>query len=206
GKAREKGRQAVCISNLKQLTISFFMYSQDNDDYLPPAYYYNSEGETGWDFSTDDWWMTYRPGILGGYLSGKVFECPSRFGLKSYDRPFTGYAYNATYLGGGYSVWDGQAQPPVLLTRIRNASGTILLADSAIWTPFTNELIANNVLRAPGDTSYYYGPNVYFRHNGFANAAFCDGHVESIRTKYNESSYDSKLGDLSADDSMYDLE
>jgi prepilin-type N-terminal cleavage/methylation domain-containing protein/prepilin-type processing-associated H-X9-DG protein len=34
-KAREKARQAVCISNLKQLGMAFLMYIQDNDDYFP---------------------------------------------------------------------------------------------------------------------------------------------------------------------------
>jgi len=36
-KAREKGRQAVCISNLKQLTLAFMMYKDDNDGWYPPA-------------------------------------------------------------------------------------------------------------------------------------------------------------------------
>ncbi|MEO0296449.1 MAG: prepilin-type N-terminal cleavage/methylation domain-containing protein, partial [candidate division WOR-3 bacterium] len=30
-KARDKARQAVCISNLKQLGLAFFMYVEDND-------------------------------------------------------------------------------------------------------------------------------------------------------------------------------
>ena len=54
-KAREKGRQAVCISNLKQFGIAFFMYTQDNGEYFPPAYYYYSSqwvGRIWWDQST----------------------------------------------------------------------------------------------------------------------------------------------------------
>ena len=34
--ARERGRAAVCLSNLKQLGLAFIMYVQDNDEYLPP--------------------------------------------------------------------------------------------------------------------------------------------------------------------------
>ena len=34
--AREKGRAAVCLSNLKQLGLAFIMYVQDNDECLPP--------------------------------------------------------------------------------------------------------------------------------------------------------------------------
>ena len=64
----------------------------------------------------------------------------------------------------------------------------------------------NSYLRAPNDPDYYYGPNVHFRHSGFANVVFCDGHAEGTEKKYNESSDDPSLGDLSADDSLYDLE
>ena len=204
-KAREKARAAVCMGNLKQLSLAFLMYVQDNDGYFPPTYYFTTLSEVGWDFATDTWWATYRLGIIGKYLKGRVFECPtSKKIIKSYDRPFTGYAYNATYIGGGYSVWTGQADPPAKISRIRKPSETILLADSAIWSTYTNEVIGNNYLRAPGDSSYF-GPNVHFRHNGFANVAFCDGHVEGTGTKYNVSGYDSSLGDLSPDDSLYDL-
>jgi prepilin-type N-terminal cleavage/methylation domain-containing protein/prepilin-type processing-associated H-X9-DG protein len=34
--AREKARQATCVSNLKQLTTAFMMYAQDYDEQLPP--------------------------------------------------------------------------------------------------------------------------------------------------------------------------
>ena len=206
-KAREKGRQAVCIGNLKQITLSFLMYVEDYDGYFPPAYYYTDTSEIGWDFATDDW-VNWRPGTIGQYLTDRVFECPSRFGVKITDnRPFTGYAYNTGYIGGWYSVWSPTPKPPAKTSQIKNPAGTILLADSAVWNPYVtpNAVTANNYLYAPLDANYY-GPYIHFRHNGFANVAFCDGHVESIGIKYNVSDYDQRLGDLSADDSMYDLE
>ena len=127
-------------------------------------------------------------------------------GLKSYDRPFSGYAYNASYLGGGYSVWDGQAQAPATLGRIQSPSRTVVLADSAAWSSFSYELICNSYLRSRGDPSYaWIGPNVHFRHNGMANMALADGHAESTKAKYNPSVSSPDLGDLSQDDSLYDL-
>ena len=202
-KAREKARQAVCINNLRQLTLAFMMYVQDHDGYFPPSFYSAWPEEICWDFSTTDGWITYEPGLLGQYLTEKVYQCPSRFGLKSCDRPYTGYGYNATYIGGGYGY--GQADPPVKISRIRNISGTALLADSAMWSTYTNELISTNYLRAPNDL-YYHGPNVHFRHNGFANVAYCDGHVESVRKIYNPSPHSGELGDLSEHDEAYNLE
>ena len=204
-KAREKGRQAVCMGNLKQITLSFLMYAEDYEGYFPPAVYYpDASSEIGWDFATDDY-VSYRPGTIGQYITGRVFECPSRFKLNSLGRPFTGYAYNTSYIGGYYGVWFPQPKPSAKISQVRNPSGTVIVADSAIWSTYTNELLANNYFYAPLDPNYY-GPYIHSRHNGFANVAFCDGHVEAIGTKYNVSAYDSNLGDLSADDSMYDLE
>ena len=37
-KAREKARESVCISNLKQWGLAVLMYVQDNDEYIPQAY------------------------------------------------------------------------------------------------------------------------------------------------------------------------
>ncbi len=179
------------------------MYVQDNNEYFPPAYYFTYTSEIAWDFKTDTWWATYEKGIIGSYLTKGIFECPTaKKTIRSYDRPFTGFAYN-TSIGGGYSVWTGQSDPPTKLSRIKNPSKTILLADSAIWSTFTNEVIGNNYLRTLGNT-YYMGPTVHFRHNGFANVSFVDGHVEGIKDKYNVSSYDSSLADLKAE--LYDLE
>ncbi len=36
-RAREKGQQAACLSNLKQLALAALMYAQDHGEKLPPA-------------------------------------------------------------------------------------------------------------------------------------------------------------------------
>jgi prepilin-type N-terminal cleavage/methylation domain-containing protein/prepilin-type processing-associated H-X9-DG protein len=36
GKARERSQTAGCLNNMKQLQLSYQMYVDDNDDYLPP--------------------------------------------------------------------------------------------------------------------------------------------------------------------------
>jgi len=207
-KAREKARQAVCMSNLKQLSLAFLMYVQDNDGYFPPSYY--DDGKLSWDYYTPDW-VNYTPdGILATYLKHQIYQCPTGKRLYSGGRPYTGYAYNFTYIGRGYGPWSPN-EPPAKISRIKKPSETVLISDSGIWMdpdiggPMPYQVCGNNYLRAPSDEGGT-GPLVHFRHNGFANVAFCDGHVEAKGTKYNVSENDSSLGDLSSDDSLYDLE
>jgi prepilin-type N-terminal cleavage/methylation domain-containing protein/prepilin-type processing-associated H-X9-DG protein len=200
-KAREKARQASCQSNLKQLTLAFMMYAQDYDETMPPAYYYQNgwNDEFAWDFHINWASGATELGLVGPYTrSGQLNSCPSFTG-ETWGRPHTGYAYNTSYIGADPLAGTGSAS----LAEIKSPAETVLLADSAYL--FNNSATGNNFLRAPGDPSYaWIGPNVHFRHNRTANVAYCDGHVKAVSRMFN-SSGGNDFGDLSADDSAYDL-
>ncbi|MCD6219559.1 DUF1559 domain-containing protein [Candidatus Calescamantes bacterium] len=68
-KAREKARQAVCQNNLRQISLSLFMYAQDYDEYLPTP---------RWS-SVYPYTMKYiKPMIYPSYLKdGHICYCPS---------------------------------------------------------------------------------------------------------------------------------
>ncbi len=206
--AREKAKEAVCKNNIRQLALAFMMYTENYFGFFPPSYYADIGWNwvDSWDFYTE--WAdpsATREGLLSSYcLDGKIWQCPS-FNYYGSDRPYTGYAYNSSYIGIAPFEEMMLGRKSAKITSILEPTRTVLVCDSAIWSTFTSETIGNNYLRAPGDPSYF-GANVHFRHNGFANVVFCDGHVESIGKKYNESADDPSLGDLSADDSAYDLE
>src|ERR1035438_9102007 len=55
-KAREKGRMAVCVSNLRQISIAIHLYTDDNDSQMPPASYGASPAPGPW------------PKLLGQYM------------------------------------------------------------------------------------------------------------------------------------------
>jgi prepilin-type N-terminal cleavage/methylation domain-containing protein/prepilin-type processing-associated H-X9-DG protein len=86
-KAREKARQAKCISNMKQLALATIMYAGDYDDHLPMIYYwYITGGPTAADFPDCQYpgiatslsgcynWAT----LINAYMRNRgVFTCPN---------------------------------------------------------------------------------------------------------------------------------
>jgi len=201
-RAREKARQTSCLSNLKQLSLAFIMYAQDYDETMPPAVY--PDWATYWDTKVDWFGNVIGDGMITPYTKNQqISQCPSIKGISS-DRPYTGYAYNTTYIG----CIPFEGRQPACLAAIQYPSETVLLADSAVWSTFTNEVYGNNLLRSPNDPvriSWGLGPMVHFRHNETANVTYCDGHAKATNTKHNVDSAEATLADLSSDDSAYDL-
>jgi prepilin-type N-terminal cleavage/methylation domain-containing protein/prepilin-type processing-associated H-X9-DG protein len=72
GKAREKARQAKCTSNQKQIALAVAMYTQENEEKLPPV--------TGWLTSIN--------------VPDKMFDCPTSENRGNVSKP--DYGYNAT--------------------------------------------------------------------------------------------------------------
>ena len=102
--AREKARQAVCLSNLRQINNGLVLYADDFHGY-PPRWYgpYGGIGGNYWQdglapyagvkFSALPAEPTTRTGV-----GNTVFRCPSHV-LSS--PPFTGeYYYNGKYIHG----------------------------------------------------------------------------------------------------------
>jgi hypothetical protein len=69
-RAREKARQAICLSHLRQLGTAVMLYTQDYDEYLPN----NFAGKK----DTNLWNDRAGNGLLGPFLKNKsVWFCPS---------------------------------------------------------------------------------------------------------------------------------
>jgi len=102
-KARAKAVQTTCLSNVRQLALAFLMYAQDYDERMPFAYDYADDWsyESAWDYFIDYVSGTYRLGLIGPYTGNQqINSCPTAQGLESWGRPYSGYAYNASYVGG----------------------------------------------------------------------------------------------------------
>src|SRR5215212_7031284 len=74
--AREKARQATCLSNMKQWSIGTKMYLSDYDETVVPCYLYTVHGSSG-TLKTGapvlQWWSD----LLDPYVKNdKVWHCP----------------------------------------------------------------------------------------------------------------------------------
>ncbi len=170
-KARAKGMEATCKSNLKQIFQASFMYSEDND--MERMVYV-----------TADVWprllATNYTGLLpamqydaGNNPTGGVYYCPA----ESY-KCAVGTAWYMSFRGCHYGMniyltYKILAPP----TDAHNAAGR--------WHP--KQQLAN-----PGYTMYYsdtihYSDNTVdtrggkFRHSNGLNSIFLDGHIEHLK-------------------------
>jgi len=204
-RAREKGRQTVCSSNLKQLALAWLMYAQDYDETACPSYYFADRSyrtELGWDFTLGPARGQVRPGLLSAYAnSGAIHQCPDFTG-PAFGRPYTGYAYNATYLGGDDYRFgaDGRLWPACKLAQIGLPVVTAAFADGG-WGAAKPQ--AENYLRAPSETGLIRAGLVDFRHTQTANVAYADGHVRAVHSAFAFNSNYPEFGTLSRDDSAY---
>jgi prepilin-type N-terminal cleavage/methylation domain-containing protein/prepilin-type processing-associated H-X9-DG protein len=193
--ARSKARQTSCLSNTKQLGLAALMYSQDYDSTFPLFSY--GDSKTYWvgaraGFSGP---LDKKLGLIFPYLkSGELQRC------SEYAGPFhlggTGYGYSAVlaneqWVNTGGS-WVMQPQPATDAAITRPAE-CLLFADSGNRTdpaatgPDTMKTVAtvNETITIQPPSSWCfpgYGctSSLDFRHQGFGNIVFCDGHAKAI--------------------------
>ncbi len=215
--AREMGRSAVCISNLRQLYLAAVLYTEDYDGWYPPAaadiMHANLQR---WHGIRETLSAPFDPakGPLYPYLqTGKIKEDPTfkKFYQDSgaFELGTGGYGYNSQYVGGS----PDNLEIPARVNQIRNPSQTIMFADSAFLSG--GKLIEYSFVTAPYWSWGKADPSIHFRHRGKANIAFCDGHVES-RTRdlvhasgwvaSEETFKTNNLGFVGTDNSLYDRE
>jgi prepilin-type N-terminal cleavage/methylation domain-containing protein/prepilin-type processing-associated H-X9-DG protein len=103
-KAREKGRQASCQSNLKQIGLAFAQYMQDYDGYWPTGC---PDGQPGnQPDALNSCWDGWIANAIVTYIKNyQIFTCPSAVqGNSNWTNPnngnrFVSYCYNYQLLG-----------------------------------------------------------------------------------------------------------
>jgi prepilin-type N-terminal cleavage/methylation domain-containing protein len=164
--AREKGRQAACISNLKQIGLALEMYANDNDEYYPRPI-----GVADWGDPSPGWMEQ-----VFEYVKNKnVYKCASY----PYARHQTDYCYfltgRAAYIYGGSSGFAATWRK-----LIRDPSVFILGGDTNFDWPsgepdcdkddYTNECM---IWGTPASSHYWKA-----HHKDGLNVLFADYHVK----------------------------
>jgi prepilin-type N-terminal cleavage/methylation domain-containing protein/prepilin-type processing-associated H-X9-DG protein len=187
--AREQARRISCVSNLKQIGLSFLMYSQDYDETTPAVVHDNN-------FAYDlDFWVIIQP-----YVKNiQVFYCPDRTewtmptgdDCSSNDNNFNpqkrciGYGYNWGILSSvplgmvqpRINFPHGYVEPGVPLAAIVSPSNTFVYGDTGDNPRYT--ICSNYIFQ------YYTNvtQNSQLRHGGRLNFNFADGHVKLVNFK-----------------------
>jgi prepilin-type N-terminal cleavage/methylation domain-containing protein/prepilin-type processing-associated H-X9-DG protein len=211
-KSKATAKRIQCLSNLRQMSIAGDVYVDDNANFYPIAYYWDelNSVDYAWDLTTIEGNPNrVIPGLLWqGQGNAQIQQCPSFAGSANWvTDPYTGYNYNTSYIGHGQYE---SIPEPARNSAITHPAKTVLFgdgqysggADKFMRAPFPN----------PGDADFWgrNGGTQGFRHQNRSNAAFCDGHVESLRECCTTNSEGSAVapgtGFLSSDNSFYDLQ
>ena len=155
-RAREKARQTSCLSNQKQLGLSWTMYVQDYDENIPPYAIRILTPSAGWGAR----WYT----LLEPYLKNdQILVCPSDQGQ------VRSYAYNGYHLVN--PQWSYDEHDANTLAEIERPAEMIVLGESEQSQYF----LYYPSQKAVEDLAWRWTFN---RHNGGCNYAFADGHAK----------------------------
>jgi len=201
GKAREKAKQARCLSNIHQITLAFVSYMDDHEGHFPFAVTEREATDSGRFGAVADTAVARTPFSMraqlepyiknvnaGGSEDHNVFRCPSQKVLWPTPGPgqwyTTDYGFNlseAKYSSGfGQSAWY-QANPDYgfhedyTSSDLANASEFIVVADAARadGNPSRGGLYPMQII-APSVTTQ---ARMDERHSKGANVGYADGHA-----------------------------
>jgi prepilin-type N-terminal cleavage/methylation domain-containing protein/prepilin-type processing-associated H-X9-DG protein len=206
--AREKARQASCLSNTRQTGLSLAMYVQDNEGYP-----FSSSPSS---FKPRTRWADY----VYPYVKNEgLFVCPSvpknlinKQWAHDQTRLYGGYGYNYQYLGNSrfpFGASDAQIAAPAETVAVADTNG--VAADDASKNPanlagtYTIDPPLPSLKGARPDTpgAGFYGAGGECggkwgcrslpaeRHSSMVNVVFADGHSKAMKL----SRLDDKNGD-----------
>jgi len=176
--ARDKARQAACLSNFKQIGLAIMMYTQDYDESYPNSTFNN--GPSGWT-SGYDWTYIINPYIKTGNSSaisvsghtlagwaGGVYSCPSAKRPQQKDQfILRGDIFPVWYPAVGVTVVDSSnaSGPTVSMAMVPDPANKI-----GIW-----EAGSNGVDDNPSGPFYLPNPGAWYNGTTFLGSTIdCD--------------------------------
>ena len=194
--ARDKARQATCLSNIKQLSLGVLMYAQDYDEQL---LYRPTEAHCQWRYICSTakeprWWLNWWDVVLPYTKNNQIYYCPSAAPMPSkYLTP-----YGIANVAIGYNLYPGNGlvktttvngvDPGVALAEVTHPAQTIEIGEAGHdWNPKATAATFNtkdnpspSLCWSPSvESGSEWGPEP--RHGGGANMGFVDGHAKWMK-------------------------
>jgi prepilin-type N-terminal cleavage/methylation domain-containing protein/prepilin-type processing-associated H-X9-DG protein len=200
--ARESSRQAVCMSNMRQIATAELAYALDHEGAFPPCFMNNGNPGTS-NFATAGVVNEY-PNPLGSilpYISNnrKIYTCPAGMDGRIIQRDpseysplidltaVTNYMPNGVLFANRYAG-AAVVTPGIRITAIHNPSGLVMFQE---WMIFANSCFPRPMPISPGSSIFYtwhalndyWGTGVMAEaysniHSHGGNLSFADGHAE----------------------------
>ena len=198
-RARDRGHQAYCQSQERQLVLGNTGYATDHDVYVSAATDLFTSNLRRWHGVRVSASAPFRgaDGPLAPYLgeATSIRSCPAFRpdpDSDGFEAACGGYGYNAvgvgsqSYLRGFNQSGLSLAMPPTL---VGPPSQTLMFSDAAFPQPYgkPTHLIEYSFAEPyyfvdwnqPAETTMLANPSIHFRHLGKSNVAWIDGHVSS---------------------------
>ena len=191
--ARERGRTASCINNLKQIMTGFVLYCNDNDDWMVPTE--SADCTRRWCGNLENGRYSDKGGLMD-YLVKGISSCPSiqkkykEGDAATMNTGCGGYGYNQYYVGGVPYI----KVPLAKITQAEQPGVTIAFADSI---QFSGNEPTEMYFISPPDSGWGPSwPDMHFRHNKNVVAARLDGHVATEQLIFSQQGQHSEKDNL----------
>ncbi|MCK4962895.1 MAG: prepilin-type N-terminal cleavage/methylation domain-containing protein [Anaerolineales bacterium] len=201
--ASELADKTLCATNLHGLALANCIYAAGHDRFFVPGasdiYTANAMRWHGWRATVNDPFDPTKGPLSPYFLDGKMKQCPSFKDFvelsshNAYESGNGGYGYNNDYVGSR-NRWGGDITSGARDTEIPRPASTIMFADTAMAQKDAGgEYLTEESFVYPPHMFYGeqvigapipYFPTMHFRHNGLANIAWCDGHVDSCEMSF----------------------
>ena len=179
--AREKARQAACLSNTHQLGLATIQYCQDYDETFPGApVYWEIQPASGW----GPWWAAITPYVKNSpQQRGSVYTCSST--TNSGNR--ISYAANSIVSGRDYRGWGGKLFPQKRFASIEKPTLVIWVGDSNYESDMAGDAPADWIssldIGTPSDddpkTAQWYQANWIGKNFTAISARYCKPYGQS---------------------------
>ncbi len=184
-KSKAKAQGIMCINNAKQLTLAWFLYTDDHDDFFVNNHGRDETKATrqSWANNVQDWDVSedntnlvlLTDAKLSSYLgkSTAVFKCPSDKSVAANGPRIRSMSMNA--MVGNTGTLTNRFNPEykqfVKSAQLESTSNTFVFLDEHPDT--INDAFFVNTL-----DDYKWGNLPASHHNGAASFSFADGHTE----------------------------